>query len=147
MYNFSSFKKVAGKAGLLATAAYGAAALYLTPVLANSFGLNQTDGGTAGKLNITKNSDLLTSVQDILNSIFMVLGIVAVVIIIWEGITVITSKDNEEKLKKAQKYLINAAIGFAMILLSGLIVNFIINIANTSDKTSAQNFQTTQGKQ
>lgn len=145
MYKFSSFKKVAAKARNMALTAYVVAAATVVPAMAaNTFGLDKNTGGTAKGLQITQGTTLIESVQNILNSVFWLLGIVAVVMIIWEGITVITSKENKEKLEKAQKYLINAAIGFAMILLSAVIVNFIIDLANTGSTNEATQFQTQQ---
>ncbi|MFN7160712.1 MAG: pilin [Candidatus Gracilibacteria bacterium] len=138
MYNSISsfFKKLAVGAGAL----YAAATLSLVPVLAigsTNFGVDNAKG-----LNVQDGS-LLDNVTNIINTVFLLLGIVAVGFIVWSGISIITSKDNEEKLKKAQKYLINAVIGFVLIALSWTIVSFIIAAIN-SGESGSEEFQTEQ---
>lgn len=138
MYNSitSGFKKLATGA----TALYVATTLSLVPVLAvgtNNFGVDNAKG-----LNV-QSGTLLGNMTNIINTVFLLLGVVAVGFIVWSGISIITSKDNEEKLKKAQKYLINAVIGFVLIALSWTIVSFIIAAIN-SGQTGSQQFQNSQ---
>jgi hypothetical protein len=55
------------------------------------------------------------------------LGLIAVVLILYAGFTWMTSGGNEEKIGTAKKTLINATIGLAIIMSSLAITQFILN--------------------
>lgn len=75
---------------------------------------------------VSKEQDLLPIIFGWINSAMWLLGIVAVLIIIWSGVKLIISQGNEDAIKDAKKTLIYAAAGFALIILSGVIVNTIL---------------------
>ena len=54
------------------------------------------------------------------------LGLVAVIIIIWGGITWMTSKGEPEKVTKAKKIIISGLIGLALVVFSYAIATFIV---------------------
>ncbi len=76
---------------------------------------------------VNSNQNLGQIVMGLLQNLLMLLGIVAVLIIIFAGVQLIMSQGNEEALKKAKKTLMMAAAGFALIVLSWAIVGFIIS--------------------
>jgi len=55
------------------------------------------------------------------------LGVVALVLILYGGFVWMTAGGNEEKIQKAKKILVNAAIGLAIILSAYAIASFVIN--------------------
>ncbi len=54
-------------------------------------------------------------------------GLIAVVFFIYGGVLFITAGGDEQKLQKAVITIRNAIIGLILILLSGLIINFIFS--------------------
>lgn len=79
-------------------------------------------------------SDLVLSGQDIrvivakiIRAVLGLLGIIAVIIIIYAGYVIMTSAGNEEKVVKGKKILLNAVIGLTIILSALIIVQFILN--------------------
>lgn len=81
-------------------------------------------------------ADLLPLIFQWINNAMWLLGIVAVLIIIWSGVKLIISQGNEDAIKDAKKTLIYAAAGFALIVLSGVIVNTILGFLGSGQITS-----------
>jgi len=50
----------------------------------------------------------------------------ATVVIIWGGITIMTSGSNEEQMKKGKKVIINGLIGATVIVCSGIILSLLL---------------------
>lgn len=78
----------------------------------------QIGGGAFGT------SDLRSIIVNIVNIALGFLGIIAVIIIIYGGWLWMTSGGNPEKLDRAKKTLINAAIGILVIISSYAIITF-----------------------
>ncbi|PIY97225.1 MAG: hypothetical protein COY66_00555 [Candidatus Kerfeldbacteria bacterium CG_4_10_14_0_8_um_filter_42_10] len=81
-------------------------------------------------------ADLLDTVISVLQWILGLLGLVAVIIVLYGGFVWMTAGGNQEKIKKAKKILMNALIGLAIILLSWAIVYFVMGIINNSTNPS-----------
>lgn len=73
-------------------------------------------------------SNLILIISNIVNSVFLLLGFVAVVLLIVEGVLLIVSRGQEERRKKVTATIINIAIGFAVILLSYAIIDQILRV-------------------
>ncbi len=73
------------------------------------------------------NTDLMGMVQNILNWIFGIIGIVAVVMIIIGGFNMMTSSGDPGKVKKGKDTILYGIIGLVIALLAFAIVNFVIN--------------------
>ena len=71
--------------------------------------------------------DIRVTIAKIIRVILGLLGIIALVIIIYGGFTIMTSGGSEEKVSTGKKILINAVIGLAIILSSFAIVQFVIS--------------------
>ncbi len=67
-----------------------------------------------------------------LNWFVSITGIIAVAFLIYGGVLFITAGGDEQRLQKAISTIRNALIGLVLILLSGLIINFIFNRINES---------------
>lgn len=93
----------------------------------------EDDADTLG-IQAVDNSGLVLSGQDIrvviakiIRAVLGLLGIIAVVIVIYAGFTIMTSGGNEEKVAQGKKILTNGVIGLAIILMSFIIVQFLLN--------------------
>lgn len=70
---------------------------------------------------------LLDIVAGIINAMFGLLGTVAVCLILYAGFLYMTSAGEADKVDKAKKLMVNAAIGLAIILAAYSIAAFIVN--------------------
>lgn len=87
------------------------------------------------------NSDLPTVIQNILNAIIAVAGIVSVVFIIIGGIQYTTSAGDPGKTKKAKDTILYALIGLIICALSFAIVNFTISRIIYNNNSSSKDNQ------
>lgn len=72
-------------------------------------------------------ADLKETVINIIRWALGLLGIVAVIIILYGGWVWMTAAGNEERVRRAKKILINATIGLVIVLLSWAIVAFVFD--------------------
>ena len=72
-------------------------------------------------------ASLTEIVQSILNWIFGIIGIVAVVMIIIGGFNFMTSAGDPGKVKKGKDTILYGIIGLVVALLAFAIVNFVLN--------------------
>ena len=73
---------------------------------------------------------LENSVVGVINAVISVLGILAVIGIIYGGIQYMTSNGNTDKIQTAKRIIIYCAIGLTICILSVVIVNFIVNMTS-----------------
>ena len=62
----------------------------------------------------------------IINAVLGIIGLVAVIVIIYAGVQYMTSIGDVQKVKKAKDTLLYAAIGLIICVLSFAIVNFVV---------------------
>ncbi len=74
-----------------------------------------------------RNGDLVAMLIYILNQSIAFIGILAVVYLIIGGVQYITAGGDDSKTEKANKTIINALVGLAIVLLSGVVVQFLID--------------------
>ena len=72
-------------------------------------------------------ASLTEIVQSILNWIFGIIGIVAVVMVIIGGFNLMTSSGDPGKVKKGKDTILYGIIGLIISLLAFAIVNFVLN--------------------
>lgn len=87
--------------------------------------------GWMGKISIyneTASATPETKIANIINYIVGALGLVAVLFLIIGGVQYMTAGGDDGKVESATKTIKNALIGLAVIVLSGLIVNFVFSI-------------------
>lgn len=77
--------------------------------------------------NMTQDDDLISFVHRVINLAIGMAGLIAVVLLVYNGIMYILSSGDEGKVDKATKGIIYAIVGLVIAFLSVLIVNFIIN--------------------
>jgi len=70
--------------------------------------------------------------RQITNTILYIVGIIAVIMIIWGGIRYITSGGDSKKVTDAKNTILYAIIGLVIAVLSYAIVNFVMNALPTS---------------
>lgn len=103
----------------LATFASGA---YATPAEEAQTGLSSVNPDSSGG-----NLDLYGTIGIVLNAVFGVVGILAVVMIIIGGVNYAISMGDPGKVAKAKNTILYGLIGLVVVLLSFAIVNFVLN--------------------
>jgi cytochrome bd-type quinol oxidase subunit 2 len=63
----------------------------------------------------------------LINLVLVVVGLIAIVFLIWGGFRYITSAGNEESAEKAKKTIQNAIIGLVVVILSYTVIIAISN--------------------
>lgn len=130
-------------AGLTLLAATAFSALAVQPALAAKCPVDSMREGDSvsnlAECNVeeTKGKDsLMSRVQVIINVALSVIGVVAVVMIIYGGFTYTTSRGDPEKIKKAKNTILYGIIGLVVALLAFAIVNFVLGevFKGSSDK-------------
>lgn len=87
-------------------------------------------------------SDVRKTVSDIINVTLSLLGIVAVVIILWGGFRWMTAGGNEESVSEARKIIFSGIIGLAIILSAYAVARFVLEQlyqATTGSEYTAEN--------
>jgi cysteine-rich repeat protein len=97
-------------------------ALHATPVYAQVDAL-QDVGDQSG----LGDEDLTIVIAKLIRTFLTVLGIIAVVIVMYGGFVWMTAGGEPDKIEKAKKILINGGIGLGIILLSWAITTFVIS--------------------
>ena len=65
-------------------------------------------------------------IQNVLNVVFLLAGMVATAIIIYAGIKYIAAQGQPDKIKQASGIIVYGVIGLVVVLLATAIVNFVI---------------------
>lgn len=99
-------------------------------------GAATTQSVNAGQVNCQKatkgsESRFQGILTDIINIFSIIVGIAAVVMIIFGGFKYITSAGNQENIKSAKQTLIYAIIGLVIVALAQVIVKFVLTQATT----------------
>ena len=82
-------------------------------------------------------NDIRVTVASIINVFMGLLGIIAVVIVLYGGFTWMTAMGNEEKTTQARQMIVAGIIGLAIILSAYAIARFVINSLVTATGTDA----------
>lgn len=110
--------------------------------------------GAATNLSVDKPADCQTATKgsesrfqiiltDIINIFSIIVGIVAVIMIIFGGFRYITSGGNQESVKSARNTIIYALVGLIIVALAQVIVRFVLREAvnGTTTTTTGQSSQ------
>jgi hypothetical protein len=107
-----------------------AAGMLLAPPVGAQQGDSQNSGGEifdAGNLGIpTVNADQ-GLVNNILNTVFLVTGALATIIIIFGGLRYVLAFGSSEKIQQAKQTIIYAVVGLVVSVFAYTIVNFVIS--------------------
>lgn len=71
-------------------------------------------------------ADLKQTVLNIITFVLGLLGLIAVIMILYGGFIWLTAGGNEDKVDTAKKIISSAAVGLVVILISWAIVNFVV---------------------
>lgn len=69
--------------------------------------------------------------QRVINIIFLLAGILAVIYLLWSGVQYITAGGNADRVKAARQGIINAVIGIIILFAAFFIVRFAVGIGRT----------------
>ena len=82
--------------------------------------------------------DLTTLVSRVINIVLIIAGILAVVYLVWGGITYITAGGDAEKAGKGRTAITNAIIGIIIIMASFAIYTAVIGNVGQDSQTQEQ---------
>ena len=113
----------------------GAIAAIIAPqmILASSSNLVFADAKTQieSAVNEVGGSENKTDVRgfigNIIKTMFFIVGVLAVIVIIFAGVTFVMSAGNSQPIQKAKTTIIYAVIGLIVSILSYAIVNFVVS--------------------
>lgn len=95
---------------------------------ANNLDLSKTD--TVTTCNSEDNSSTVQGlVSKILNIFSVIVGIIAVIMVVFAGFKYITSGGKDESVKTAKNTILYAVIGLVIVALAQVIVKFVLNKA------------------
>ena len=98
----------------------------------NSTGAGSTTGTSCGNAGTSGTADLTGIATKVVNIFSIIVGIVAVIMIIYGGFKYITSGGDSGNVSGAKNTLIYAIIGLIIVALAQIIVHFVINTATSS---------------
>ena len=75
--------------------------------------------------------------KDVVNIMFFIVGVMAVIMIIWGGIRYVLSAGNSAALTSAKNTIMYAVIGLIVAILAYTIVNFVINTVSGNSGSSS----------
>jgi len=128
MYLLTKLVKYKFVMTIVAVFVMGMVLLPALPVLADPdpFGIGYGEKTKLGE------GDVRDTIASIINVALGLLGIVAVVIMLWGGFRWMTAGGNEEKTGEARKIIFSGVIGIAIILSSWAIAKFVLEQLGTA---------------
>ncbi len=81
---------------------------------------------------------LLQMVANIINFLLSYAWLVATLVIVWAGWEMVNAGGNDEAITAAKTTLTNGIIGFALILMSFVILNFVVSIVTGEETFTMQ---------
>ena len=100
----------------------------VTPVAAVD--VFQGCGGGTGICGTAQGDDFQTMMRNIVNTLLLVLGMIAVIMIVIGGIRYTTSNGDASQVKAAKDTVLYSVIGLVVAILAYAIVNFVIGAFN-----------------
>jgi hypothetical protein len=107
-----------------ALASLGALPLFVNNAFAQGAGFFDNPQ-TGAAPNVAAQGTLGQNITTIINFALGLLGLIAVVFLIYAGVLMVTAGGNEDQVGKAKKIITYAVIGIVVILLSYTIVQFV----------------------
>lgn len=107
----------------------------VNPPQVDAFGLEYGEETGLG------NQDIRVTIANIIRLALGLLGIIALVLVIYGGVRYMTAGGDDQKVTEARKILVNAAIGLAIIMSAYAIVTFIISQLSTATGTGQPNLR------
>lgn len=107
-------------------AMFGVVTLGMAPVMAADEICSSLTGELAEVAGCGNTTTADTLAGKVINVLLYVVGILAVVMIIWAGLTMTTSAGDAAKATKAKNTMIYAVAGLVVAILAYAIVNFVV---------------------
>ncbi|PIZ54817.1 hypothetical protein COY24_02520, partial [Candidatus Uhrbacteria bacterium CG_4_10_14_0_2_um_filter_41_21] len=82
---------------------------------------------TTGEASGLGNADIKVTIAKFIRAFLAVLGIIAVILVLYGGFVWMTAGGDGEKVEKAKKILINAGVGLFIIMASYSITTFVLS--------------------
>ena len=82
----------------------------------------------ANKFQIASGNDLQGSIQNVVNWLLGMLGLLAVIVIVYGGVQYILSAGDDKKAENGKRTVLFAMIGLILVGISAVIVNSILSI-------------------
>lgn len=102
------------------------------------------DVSSLAECSIEESDDtFMPTLQRIIEVVIQVLGLLAVIVIIFGGFTYMTAQGDPGKLTKARNTILYGVIGLVVALLAFAIVNFVLNNVFRDANNNADTTQTT----
>ncbi len=95
-----------------------------------------TGGSSSGCTTTTANGSFAHIASQIVNVFSIIVGIVAVIMVIWGGFKYITSGGDSGHVSGAKNTLIYAIIGLLIVALAQFIVHFVLTTASNTGLTA-----------
>lgn len=89
-------------------------------------------GGTTDCNTNADESSFNNTLRRIINIISVIVGVIAVIMIIWGGLRYITSGGDSTRVGNAKNTILYALIGLIIVALAQVIVRFVLNQASTA---------------
>jgi hypothetical protein len=81
-----------------------------------------------GKCTKTSSPDVDTTIHNIINTMLFVVGILAVIMIIWGGIRYVISRGNPEDTKSAKNTILYSVVGLVVSVVAFAIVQWVFTM-------------------
>jgi len=94
--------------------------------------------------NECKLSDLIFTIERIINFLLSWAWIIAIFYIMWAGYNMMFAAGNSEDIESAKKQFRNAIIGFVLIMASYLLINWIVSLFTGQGDPRAGSFKALQ---
>ncbi|QHN42268.1 hypothetical protein GII36_00105 [Candidatus Mycosynbacter amalyticus] len=85
-----------------------------------------SNGGSGAVCSASGSDDFSKTMQNIINMMLYVLGVIAVIAIIIGGIRYATANGDASHIKQAKDTILYAVIGLIVAIMAGAIVNFVV---------------------
>ena len=89
-------------------------------------------GEGADRPDVATSAEFRSAATSFLNYFLGFLGLIAVVMIVYAGVLMVTAQGEEEQLGKGKKIILWAVIGLVVIMLSYAIVTMVVGAGDTA---------------
>ncbi len=115
------------------TVAFATVALTLLVPLATVSALDPFKGCSGSSAEVCKgnNDNLMSILESVINTLLLLIGIIAVIVIIVNGIRFATSDGDSNRVASARNGIIYAVVGIVVAMMAYAIVRFVVNNVNT----------------
>ena len=115
----------------------------VVPMVAGASAVEQIEQGTGTVSSASSGADLPSIASTVVNTMLFIVGILAVVMIIFSGIRYITAHGDKGQVESAKNTLIYSIVGLVIAIVAYAIVSWVTGLFGTSTGTNAAGGKTT----